>query len=268
MVASFSSPGRSLGDRGNAGQADQADQVDRADRADRAGSSGRRRPRLAAVVALLAGVALLGLAVPRVVAAGLVLPHETLVARLAAGESLVLPELAPAIRAHEAALDWHASARLYQRLGQLRLAAARATTLEAERRRLREAAARAHEAAVARNPALGYAWFQLAVLRLELDGPGPAFARAFARSVAVAPAAPAPLFARVRLGLGAWPRLDPDSRRLLGAQVALAAEIDPQRLLETVSGANRRALLRRLLAERPDLLARLDALLTVPRAQD
>lgn len=210
---------------------------------------------LAAAVALLAGGLLLGLGLPRGVAAALVAPHDALMPRLAAGSALVGPELTPAVAAHEQALAWHDSAHLHQRLGQLHFALARASASPAGRlASLRESAA-AHAAALARNPMLPYAWTQLALTRLELEGPGPGFAAAYARAVEVSPALPALVFGRVRAGLAAWPRLDPVTRELLAADVAMGAKIDPRRLIRAAGTTNRLALLQRLLAAHPALLA-------------
>lgn len=218
----------------------------------------RRNLRLSAVVALVAGLALLGLSAPRFVAAGIVLPHDEIVPRLGRGEEVAAPELSLAIEAHEAAIAWHDSARLHQRLGQLRFALARRVP-QADRRALAlETAVEAHEAALARNPTLPFSALQIALARLELSGPGPAFAAAFARSVRVAPVAPDLMFARVGIGLRAWPRLDAPTRDLVVAQVRSAAELDPKRLANAVGGASRQALVRRLLVERPDLLAALE----------
>ncbi len=220
---------------------------------------------LAAAVALLAGGLLLSFGLPRGVAAALVAPHDALMPRLAAGDPLVAPQLTPAVAAHVKALAWHDSAHLHQRLGQLHFALARASASPAARLQgLRQSAA-AHVEALARNPMLPYAWTQLALARLELAGPGPDFAAAYARAVEVSPALPALVFGRVRAGLAAWPRLDPATRDLLADDVAVAAKIDPRRLIRAAGTTNRLALLQRLLSAHPALLADVARAMRQPR---
>ena len=218
--------------------------------------------RLGLIAALVAGGLLLWLAVPRFAAGLLVAPHGQIFERLQDGEPVPMADLDRAVRAHERALGWHDNAHDRMRLGQLQFAMAALLTdaPDARRARLRESI-EAHQAALSRDPALPYAWTQLAIALAVIEGPTPRFAAALAEAIRSAPYAPRLVMARIELGLWAWEGLSAETRSLVSDQIDVAVRLLRGRYRQGFSSADLRARLRRSLVDRPRLLCRSEAVL-------
>ncbi len=233
--------------------------------------TGRRLPRRGrlrhpwpAWLALGVAVVLVALAVPRFVAGLLVDRHESVFQKLEQSRDIyAYDRMWSAINGYEAALGWSDDALLYQRLAQLYLAVARDAALDPSRRLLLLSRSIENQrAALARAPADGFAWAQLALALYSTEGATPAFQAAWRRSVALAPYAPALALTRALLGLRAWASLDAESRALVGDQVAVAVAVDGERLVRQMVAQSERRLALSLLARKPEALTRLQGLLS------
>ena len=122
-----------------------------------------------------------------------------------------------------------------------------------------DATREAAHGALLERPANPYLWAQLAETELLSQGSGPAFAAALARSIALAPNEPSLIPFRARLGLGAWVSLDGSAREAVAGQVVRAARFTPDVLRKFATEPLRRRLVGELLAERPELYARVFA---------
>lgn len=206
-----------------------------------------------AFLALAVAVALVAAALPRFVVGLLVDRHELVFYHLEQGREIrAYDRMWSAVASYEAALGWSDDPQLHQRLAQLYLAVARDAALDPGRRLLLLTRSIAHQReALAAAPADSYAWVQLAVALFGTEGVTPAFERAYRRSIETAGHAPALAATRALLGLRAWPQLQPETRALVGEQVALATEVDARGLVRQMGSQGERRLALSLLAQRP-----------------
>lgn len=225
----------------------------------KSGTAGRGG-RGAAVVAVAAGLILVTLAAPRLIAGLVVAPHETLAATLATGEKVPLARIRRAIRAHELALSVYENPRDRGHLGQLCFAAAnRVGVSTREGDRLLDCARDSHRRALSQSPALPYSWSQLAVTIYGRHGASPAFLDTFRQAIRSAPRTPRLVLAHARLGLRSWTALDDDLRAKVRDQLAWAVRGFPRRLTRRLSRRLDVRLGLRLLSDRPVLRCRLAA---------
>ncbi|SMF63059.1 hypothetical protein SAMN06265365_12267 [Tistlia consotensis] len=202
-------------------------------------------------------------AVPRFVAGLLIDRHELVFYDLELGRNLEsYDRMWSAIAGYESALRWSDDAQLHQRLAGLYLAVARDPSLgPAQRRALLTRSIEQQRIALGRAPADAPSWLQLAYALYGTEGISPAFQRAYRRSIELAPYAPALAATRALLGLRSWPWLDAQSRALVPDQVALAVEVDADKLVRQMVTQGERRLALFLLAGRPEPLASLEAAL-------
>jgi len=213
-------------------------------------------------VALLAGVALLVLAAPRLVGGLFIAEHETVLRNIARGRLVSAEELLAARRDYEASLPWFGGGREWAALGRLGLHLAIAPEVgEGAARALLEASAEAYRQAVRHAPADTFAWAGLSEVEMLLHGPGRPFQTAYERSIATGPAEPALARFRLRVGLAYWPELAPEARDAMVRQVRVAALIAPTVLATEARTPMLRDLVAGILADRPDLYARFAAAL-------
>lgn len=219
-----------------------------------------RRHAAAAGVALLAGLVLLALATPRLLAGAIVAPHTTLAAQLARGEAASLPRVERAIAAHERALALYENPRERGHLGELYFAAAHMVGVQSGRgTRLLERAIAAHRRALAQSPGRPYSWSQLAVALYGREGGTAAFRAAFRQAMRSAPRTPQLVLAHTRLGLRTWSVLDASLRAMVRDQLRWAVAHFPRRLTRRISRALDTRLALELLSGRPVLRCRLAA---------
>jgi hypothetical protein len=139
-------------------------------------SKRRKRPKLAhsgqgivvICAALVLGVSLLVLAVPRTVAAWTSLGVRPAMAKLEAGEPPTVEELTECVEAGEEALRWTRSSVRLGNLGSCEFALARAASTDASERAAWLARAEEHtQQSLIENPADGFAWTRLALMRRQ-----------------------------------------------------------------------------------------------------
>lgn len=203
------------------------------------------------------GLALMAMAVPRIVSGALIWPHEPVLHLIQRGAEIPVEALVQARRDYEAAIAWHAGAgeRATLAIVRLRLALALGTATPGGRAVLESAREAAREALVG-TPGDPYLWAQLAEAERMLDGPGPRFIAALMRSVATGPYEGTLTAFRGALGLEAWEALTAAQRARIADQVRAAAALQPDRLRRAVTDPLRLRLVAEILEGRPDLYSR------------
>lgn len=225
----------------------------------RAGSRGRRR--LVAAAALVAGLSLAALALPRAVAGFLMLPGEADVVRIHDLDPIGEAALARMAATRENALGWVSDGRLWTELALARL-------MSVERRSIVRSDAdlgpvrRALMRGLAVSPVNPYAWSRLAYVEYATAGAGAAVAATLPAAILTGPSERRLYLLRAELGMRLYPRLAPEDRPLVLRQIDLAWRRDPFRTLGAAHGAGRVDLLRRALDGAPGQTAILETLLT------
>jgi hypothetical protein len=125
---------------------------------------------LVSALAIVMGVVLLAMGIPRTVAAWTALGAEPAMDKLRHDEAPTAEELAQCIEASERAIEWTPSAVRFATLGSCEFARARQTpTGSPDRGRWLDLAAAHTEQSLLRDPADGFTWIRLAMIR-EMHG--------------------------------------------------------------------------------------------------
>lgn len=211
------------------------------------------------VVALVAGLALVALAVLRVVAAFADLPARPVIAEAHSGAELDPRYGEIAAESRSAALGWVEDGRGWADLGLLHFIEARRIGLATDEGRARlEQSLAAHRRAVSLSPAQAYAWARLAYIELLRNGPSPRMAPLLEQAIVSAPFDRQLAFRRLDLCFLVWRQLDPHLRGLAAQQVRFAAEISPVRLAALARKRYAIGAVRDALAPAPALRRRVD----------
>ncbi|MEQ8165815.1 MAG: hypothetical protein RIC93_07045 [Alphaproteobacteria bacterium] len=215
---------------------------------------------------LLLSVALIALALPRMMGGGFTASHRAVVARLAADETVAVEDLNDATDGYVRGLKWHQEGGMAAELGALRLAQARLAGYTTPRGQEFLAAARAIDLwALELNPSQPYAWAHLLETSLRLDGIGPDTDRLLRNAILVAPYSPKLVWQRARLGVVLWPFLGPETRRLLQTQFLAAARHDIYDLGRLARRHTAGHMIRPALVEEPALRAEFDRIYLMRR---
>jgi hypothetical protein len=218
-----------------------------------------RRRSLAAGLALLLGGLILWLAVPRVIASGLLALRDPVIQQMDAGEPVSEPELLGLIASRELALDWVDDRDTHDERGTaLAELAARGESQSPAEMAALERAIGATRAGLALAPADPRDWMQLGYLLVLLEGdPHRASAEALLFSIRTGSfEAPDFLGRRLFWCLAHWTFYDDEERRQIGDQIRLVWRVAPGDLAE-------------LALHLPDFFAPIaDALEKVPGAQE
>lgn len=172
------------------------------------------------VLSALLGGLLLYLAVPRTIAAWAALEAQPPLEKLQDGKSPSAEELVRGVAGLQQALTWLPSARLSTDLALLELAQATSLPIDdpARKRLLAESEQRLL-VGLSENPANGFAWFRLALVR-ELSEASPRqIAAALAQSLDMAPNARKLWLPRAAMLLAYWRYLTPDELPAMRAQL-------------------------------------------------
>jgi hypothetical protein len=170
--------------------------------------------------AVLGGL-LLYLAIPRTLAAWASLEAQPAISTMQNGQRPSDSGQAEGIAGLQRALSWTTSARRLTDLALLELEQAEqlATTDSVGRRRLLVSAQGHLLAGLAEDPANGFAWLRLALVREHLQAPPSAVAEALLQSVDVAPNMRKLWMPRAIMLLAYWRQLTPDEMPVLRNQL-------------------------------------------------
>lgn len=223
----------------------------------------RRLP--AAVIALVAGLVLLTLAVPRTIAALVMLPGDPILNAVQGGGEVSQSDLEVLMGSREAALAWIDSGRVWTDLGLARLRLARKAGFSGvEGRRLLDDAISALRQGLALAPANPFAWARLGYVQLVRHGRSQAVAEALKMSMLTGSHLPRLMFSRLRLSLTTWRYFDGEEREMVKRQVRLAWKASPKKLVRLADRQNARRIVRRALADVPGAVAEFDRLVVSP----
>ncbi|TXL74840.1 hypothetical protein FHP25_15625 [Vineibacter terrae] len=222
----------------------------------------RRRPArlIVALIAVLAGVLLLLLAVPRLFAAIELLDARSTAERAEVdGAKLTAAQLESTAGALQHALEWQDDADLAALLAAVRLVqATRADPPERATERLMQASDAAKRA-VRLSPAHPTAWTLLAMAQQDLDPRQPLFHDALQRAIAVAPYDPRYRLQRVEMACRYWHQIDAPTRQLASAEIRILAARDLNALAALAKRSYGLQAVRDALANDAALLERFDA---------
>ena len=162
--------------------------AERSSRSSHAGRTEKAHRYLAVLVSGLLGAGLLVLAIPRTVAAWASLAAEPAIEKIQLGKTVSEAELEVGTAGLQRALAWTSSARRLTDLALLELVRAEGLGYLDHRRAKLLAEAEEHvTAGLMSNPANGFAWLRLAVIRELRGAHGREVASALAQSVDMAP---------------------------------------------------------------------------------
>ncbi len=204
-------------------------------------------------LALLLGVSILWIGMPRLVAAFLLLPGDGPVKRLQAQKPVTAKKLADLIGSRENALEWVTSGRLRTdlALGRLMLGSGEGQIPPSQI----DKSVRDLKAGLAVAPANPYAWARLAVAEQLAGGPSPSVASALVMSVITGPYEPDLIPLRLELGFQNWRHLSPQDRELVRQQIRYGWVRSTKRILEISRAPRSLAIIRAALVRDPGSLA-------------
>ena len=214
---------------------------------------------LSAIVALVFGVVLVGLAAPHLIAGFAELPARPVLEEMRKGVVLDDQYFEFAIDSKAASLGWISEGRGWASLGLLHFTAARRDGLATTNGRAKLAqSVMADRRAVSLSPGQAYAWARLARAELLRHGPSPRVALLLERAIAQAPYDPALVFGRLELSFLARRPLAPAMNDMVAEQVRFAARIAPQRLASLSRERYAMTMVRDALADTPELRRQVD----------
>jgi tetratricopeptide (TPR) repeat protein len=215
----------------------------------RSSSTPRRRTAIIApLVAALLGIVLLALAVPRLVAAFYLLPGDPGMALLDSGQLPSPAAYERIIVSRRAAASWLPASSTLVDLGVASLSLAQVSV--GRRARLLAQAERQLRAGLAGAPADPHAWTYLAFIHTA-TGDHERAARALDLALRIGPYQPELALPRAALGLTNWPWLGRGTVARLGAELAHALRLAPDRFVADVVDSGRKAEVRAALAVTP-----------------
>jgi hypothetical protein len=213
----------------------------------------RATPLIAAAIA----VALVALAVPRLLAGAISGPFDDTVRALGRGDPVSDDALLLALGSRLRAIALIGDARYHADVAALRFADYLANPEQSWRLDL---AIAAHRDALDRAPAQPFLWSRLALAEMLRDGYRPAVGEALRLSLATGRHEPRLLMPRLELAFTVWPLLPDALRAELAQQVVLAMRWQPQALVAATRRYHRLAEVRDALVASPDLRNRFNLL--------
>lgn len=217
------------------------------------------RPRVEALLALSAGLALLAGALGPLVAEIRAVPARAAAAALASEPVPDRQDLMDIVRRSETAARFSDPAGHLQRAALARWALAGLDGLQGPEGRAEATAALALErASLASAPGNPFGWAWLCQVDARLHGISPFSARAWRMSALTGPFDPDLGGLRLRIGLLHWDAFDGDGRAALAAMIRMEAARDPAALAASAVEADATRVVRRILVADPPLLLAFD----------
>ncbi len=195
------------------------------------------------LIGFLAGVLVLGLAVPRTIAAFQLLPAGPVLDGVRSGKAVSGESLRAVISSQEDALGWLSSARIQEDLGIAHLELAKRQGYggsETGRRHLSDGL-RALKAGLSLSPADPYAWARLAFIRIKNGGSATGVKRALLLSFLTGPYEKRLAISRIQYAILLWGRLSADERSLVLDQISWAERTGKRRALVAMAKRDSKA---------------------------
>lgn len=197
-------------------------------------------------------VALLVLAVPRLLAAVTLLPAAPTMDRLQSLEPVGTHKIERLIRNQRRALVWQPNGRTWTDLGLAQLLIAERLPEGDPRSRARfDDARRALVEGLSAAPANPFAWSRLAYAHAVLDGWTPRATAALRMAFITGPFEPRLLWPRLRLSLSAWPNIPLEDQDIVLQQIRQGWAADPESLTALVTQMGRVDITKLALSDSP-----------------
>lgn len=222
-----------------------------------------------ALGAFVVAAVMLYLAVPRTIAAFIMLSGNETLEQIRARQPVRVSDLKDLIESRRAALPWTDSGRVWSdlALGQLLLAEQETDANGGPNLALVREALNSLENGLARAPLDPHAWTRLAYARYLVDGPSPELVSVLKMSIYAGPHEPRLVFLRLRLCLAAWDYFSEEERDLVYRQARFAWGISRRKLVDIADAADRPGVIRMALAQNPNQLAKFERMMRQQRAQ-
>lgn len=194
----------------------------------------------AALLALVVGVIILYLAVPRTMAAFLKIPGDPILNNMQMGKEVSPEELEYLTSTRKRALAWLPEGRTWTDMGMAQsLMAYKIGHQSEEGKKLLTESIASLKNGLALAPANPFAWARLGYAELIKAGrPNSSAANALKMSLLTAVYEPRLLVSRLELCLTVWEYLDDEGRDLVAKQVSLATRREPAKLAEIANRNN------------------------------
>ncbi len=195
------------------------------------------------LIGFLAGILVLGLAVPRTIAAFQLLPAGPVLDAVRSGDVVSGEALQTVISSSEDALGWLPSAHTQEDLSLAHLELAKPQGYggsETGRRHLSDGL-RALKAGLSLSPADPYAWARLAFIRIKNGGSATGVKRALFLSFLTGPYEKRLAISRIQYAILLWNKLSTDERSLVLDQISWAERTGKRRALVAMAKRDRKA---------------------------
>ncbi len=210
---------------------------------------------LVVILSLVAGVPLIALGAPRLIAAFVMFPSGPVLEKIQSLQPVEMEDLEILISSQRRGLSWSQSGRKWTDLGLAQiLMSEKKDPSDPERLWLINDAIESLKTGLAMAPASPFAWTRLAYAETMKAGPSPGALSAFRFGLVMAPYEPHLALARISLGFAIWPELQPADKRMIFEQVRFAWKNwkERKRLVEFAMQAGRANLVRAALLRTPD----------------
>ena len=216
--------------------------------------------RLALIVPLFLSIAILSLAVPRVVASVLTAPAQRTILTVESGKTSEAERLVRAATYVERATDWEQSSQRFGELGFLRLLQVFQTDRDDPARpALIGEASQSLQHSVQLSPARPHPWVRLVYARALEDADPSELADLLAQSIRTGPYVSEISVTRLELLLRLWKHITPKTRTYAMKQVRYIWPKAGGKLLRVVQNTPRPDIIRFALRHDPEALERVDA---------
>lgn len=210
---------------------------------------------VAGIIAVFA-IALLVLAVPRMISSFLMIPSGPVIIKLQSLQPVDSEQLATLIASQRRGSAWDSRGRTRTDLGLAYLLMADQRSGEdGQWRQYLDRAIESLRAGLALAPANPYAWTRLAYAETQVTGWSQPALSALRLAFITAPYEPRLALSRLRLSFLAWPHMTPEDRQLVFQQIRYAWRDNPRELTVLASDLSVTSLVRAALLTSPDDLA-------------
>lgn len=219
----------------------------------------------AVALCLVAGVSLLFFGVPATVGAFLGISAERVMGKIQDGRPVSLEELSQTISSQRQSLDWDETGRKWTdlALAQFLLAEKVEDDIETSQNLIAEGRTSLRNG-LALAPANPFAWTRLAYVEFLRSGPSASVVPPLRMAISTARYEPRLLFPRLELCFSVWSHLEPKDRDVVIRQVLFAWRYDADGLVILAREYRQLELVRSILSQTPEEVARFDALLQQP----
>ena len=191
---------------------------------------------LTIVFGLTLGGVLMALSVPRTMAAFTLLPVETILQKVIAGDDVAADDLLRLREAQQTSLDWAWSSTVSADMAHTEIALAKVSGRAEDRSDWYDQAAHTVEDGLLKAPSNPYSWTRLANLRLRNAEKGQGVSEPLLLSLLSGPYERSLVLPRLNYALRIWDQLSEEQRMSIQGQILIADRIDRGQLVKLAMG--------------------------------